>query len=191
VTDLDVRQADTAAWQQDEITQEAPAAHAAGSILGQLAARRAELAQGRKPLDLEVPGYSGKLWVRYRFVSYEVMAKASARFAKEKLPDEQRDLVGCIETLITCCDEVMVADDAGVLRPLAAELGDPRPVRFDDTRLADVLGYEATRAREVVRGLFENEYAIITQAAQVSEWLASEAPEVDRDLLGESGAAAT
>lgn len=168
----------------DETHDIQDAAPAQGSILSRLAARRAELAAGRSPLDLEIPGYSGELWCRYRFVEYERVAKIATKL--EKVKDEAtRNLLACQDTLITCCEEILVRDKNGGLVSLAGELGDGKPVRFD-LRLAEVLAFDAENARDVVRGVFENDFALIGQAAEVTTWLGTESPEVDAELLGEA-----
>lgn len=180
MTGIDV---DPAAWHAGD--EEQPAAHAAGSILGQIAQRRAELAQGRKPLDLEIPGYDGQLWCRYRFVSYDRLANIGVRLTRTVKDEATRNLLGCVDTLIACCDEILVRNQAGALVSMSSEIGDDRPVQYD-RRLADGLGFEAETARDVVLGVFANEYALIGQAGEVTEWLTRESPEVDKELLGES-----
>ncbi|MCW3039352.1 MAG: hypothetical protein JWM31_1257 [Solirubrobacterales bacterium] len=147
-----------------------------GSPLGRLAARRQELQAQRTPLDLDVPGYGGALVARYGFVGYQEAAKTAKRL--ERVPDEAaRNLLGCIDQLTMACIGLFERDDDGELTQVADGFGPD---------LAEILGFEAETAREVVQGTFPDEWAIIRQAQAHSEWLNRESPEVDSDLLGEA-----
>lgn len=140
--------------------------------------------EAEQPHDavLEVPGYEGLLGVRYKYVSAENIEILGRRLQREIKRDKVKaeNLLASIDTLIACCDEVVVRDseDAGW-----KSLADP-PVRFDG-RLADVLDYEASNARDAVLGLFNNEHAIIRHNIVLSRWLADTTQEVNEDFLGE------
>jgi hypothetical protein len=163
----------------DDSAQAAPTS----SIIGQLAARRAALIAERAPLDLEIPGYGGDLVVRYEFVPFERMGRIGKDLAKIK--DETAQFrFAAADTLIACCREIMVrvSDE---LVPLADEAGLSHPVQFDEA-LSEILALDASRARDVVFAVFGNDYAVLEQAAAVSDWLRDGSPEVDADLMGEA-----
>lgn len=151
------------------------------SPLGRLRAKREQLAGHSGTLTLEVPGYDGELHVRYKYVPFNEAKKRGEIMLKET-PKEFHELYGCADTLLLCCDEVLMRDqETHELVPLSR---DGTPLRFDK-RLAEELGFEAPTARAVVLGVFNNDYAVISQAMRVSRWLQNTTKAVDEGLLGE------
>jgi len=176
-----------------------------GSILGDLRALREEKAEAEAPtLDLDVPGYEGRLFVRYGYPpgGYERAVKA----AETEFRSQERDrtLHGNADLLSACCVSVLGRDarhrtvDLLTDRPLAeGELPEP-PLRFD-ARLAEALQIEVPESvsrpsRFIVRSLFsvrglgqgaEGDVALITTGNRVFAWLSGIRNEFDEALVGE------
>lgn len=148
------------------------------TLLDRLREKRQALGAERT-ITLAVPGYDGELGVRYRWKPYEELGRKGQQLQKVKDPT-RRDLLAAADTLIALCDEVVVrVDDEWIA---LAEEGE-EAIRFDP-ELADKLGFSAATAREVVFGTFQNDYAVLTQAMQLSVWLQDTTQEVDSDFQG-------
>lgn len=157
----------------------------APSVWDRLRADHERIAADRPPLDLEVPGYHGALLVRYRFVPLKDATRNAEKLARLKDIGEQA-LLSAVDTLILACQEILVRDpDTGGVRGLADD-GD-EPIRFDE-RLARGMnwtpGPTGFSARAIARKLFSNDYALIQQAREVSEWMSESAQEIGDDFLG-------
>lgn len=155
------------------------------SVWDRLRADHERIAADRPPLELDVPGYHGTLVVRYRFVPLKDATRNAEKLARLKDIGEQA-LLSAIDTLILACQEILVRDpDTGDLRGLADD-GD-EPIRFDE-RLARGMswtpGPTGFTARAITRKLFSNDYALIQQAREVSEWMSESAQEIGDDFLG-------
>lgn len=158
------------------------------NALGKLRKQHAELRKERT-LDLRVPGWSGMLIARYSPVRAADLRKLSTRITKLSQQDTpESDLAAAADLIITACREILVEVD-GEVRPLADEAGYDSPVRFDK-RLAEVLGFEAESAREVVYGCFPQfedgtviETTVNAHALEVTEWITN----VDEEVLSELG----
>lgn len=149
-----------------------------GSLLAAVRARRAERIADEH-LTLPVPTWGGELCVRYRVVDREELERQSE--GERSATDSDCDF------LIAACERVLVRDAAGGLRDVAPP--EPLPFRFD-VRLAELLGYQAEGAREVVRFLFNsNGLAIGEQALTVLNWMRDTGARVEGAILGESPAA--
>jgi hypothetical protein len=104
---------------EDEVEPERGAAP--GSILESLRARAQQL-QAEKHIDLEIPGYHGQLWGRYRAVS---LARTLTQ-AGEVNPMVPKWTVAA-DTLARALEAVYYRNEHGELQPLY-----PEPVRYDD-----------------------------------------------------------
>jgi len=135
-------------------------------------------------LDVEVPGYQGRLVVRYGRVPVSAIARAQDMMAKPGR-DGEGMLFGNVDFLVAACREVLVRNDDGELEPIDPS-GEPR--RFDP-ELARLLGSETTTARATVRWLFANDPAVMVQAGEVMQWTVENREEADEELMGESGPA--
>lgn len=150
---------------------------------GRLRARHREL-QNDHTRDIDVPGYGGDLVGRYRVLSPDQIREGNRKI--EKLPEDERLVVGAIDQIIAACDSLWVRGDNG-LEPLLPD--DPEPARYDK-RLAEFFGFEAERAREVVRQVFTtggelNVPAVIAHAQEIGVWMQDVSREVDAAFLGE------
>ena len=155
------------------------------SVWDRLRADHERIAADRPPLELDVPGYHGTLVVRYQYVPLRDAAKRAEKLAKLK-DGFRKGLIMAIDTLILACQEILVRDpDTGDLRGLADD-GD-EPIRFDE-RLARGMGWEpgptGYSARDICQRLFENDYALIKQAEDVTSWMSESAQEIGDDFLG-------
>lgn len=153
------------------------------SHLDWLRSRHAALTADRF-LDAEVPGYQGRLIVRYGRVPWSAIAKAQDLLSKPGR-DGQGTLLAQVDFLIAACREVFVVDEAGELKPVDPS-GEPR--KFD-SKLADLFGSEANTARDVVRYVFANDPAIAVQAGEVLEWTVQTDEDVTDEFVGESAPA--
>lgn len=169
------------------------AGDASSSVLGQLRSRRRRLGE-KTHLDMEIPGYNGLLFARYRRVPWEDLKKITLKAEKSKSP--VKELLGQADVLIVACQEILVrepsredADEEG-LAPIDPDSSRMEPTRFD-RNLARILGFspdelEDLTARKVVFGVFQNDLAVTVQQNEVMEWAASNQEEIDEELEGES-----
>lgn len=141
---------------------------------------RHEALSAERFLDREVPGYQGRLVVRYGRPPWSVMARAQAALAK---PD--RDGAALLATqldfLVAACREVLVRDD-GQLKPIDPS-GETR--RFDP-ELADLLHAGTASARDLVRWLFNYDPVVAVEAGEVVSWALDQDADVADELMGES-----
>lgn len=151
----------------------------AGSHLDWLRARRTALT-GDRTTDMDVPGYHGRLVVRYAPVPWKVVAKMQALTDRPD-PDGARLLNANCDVLIAACREVLYRDDDGEL----ASVDPTGDTRGFDPRLAELLGIEADTAREVVRGVFPSYTALAIQAGEVFDWTQTADEEADDVIVGE------
>jgi hypothetical protein len=157
------------------------------SAIVRLREQHAELRRERT-LDLRVPGWSGMLVARYTPVRAGEMRKLASRVDRlESQATPEADLAAAADLIITTCKEILVVVD-GEKRTLQDEAGKDAPVRFDK-QLAEILGFEAESAREVVYGCFPQfpdgspiETTINAHALEVAEWITNVDEEVSSDL---------
>lgn len=165
------------------------------SLMDQLADIRQEIKEEAKPLYLAVPGYSDRLWGKFRPFSIaktESKAAAVAKAAKRKQPIA---LAASCDTIIEACEEVMVLHErfGGDIGPDGENLihiNEVVPVRFDKVlaELLKVPGVERiTNARQVIKALFPTEQSILRYAVTINEWLNGElSEEADEEFVGNS-----
>lgn len=166
---------------------------APASVLDTLKQRHRQLQQDRY-LDYPIPGYQEKLVVRFNPAPVDELRRIAK--TTDKMKGGNPEFIGATDVLLHACQMVMVkdpehelADDTGLV-PLHRypELDADEPIRFDE-RLAQALDLNAKKARGVVWSLFENNYAVMVCYAELMEWQGDTDSAVDRELLGESGAA--
>ena len=154
-----------------------------GSYLDRLRKRREQMVQSSQTAhrDIEVPGYPDdlKIVVRFRPLTWEVLKQIGQRV--EKLRTARKELLGHADVLIRACDEILVRDK-GELKPI-----DPsgEPTRFE-VKLAEMLGFEAKSARDVVFGLYMNDIAVTAAHNELAEWMPQSNADINEDLQGES-----
>lgn len=148
-------------------------------LIGRLRQRREQLGEGRSEV-WDVPGYEGELAARYKYVPLDQLGRGSQQLAKVKDPT-RRNLLAACDTLVACCDELLIRVH-GELRPLSQ---DGVPIKFGDDRLGKELDFEHKAARQDVIQTFNNEYALMRQAVEVSRWLEGQSNDLDEEFLGE------
>lgn len=148
------------------------------SVFEELRRDHSQIGRGRTQ-TVDVPGYHGNLRVRYKWVAREELTKRGRQLVKKVSDPDTLDLLASCDTLITTCDEILV-----VVGNEEKPLGDP-PVTFSNhAGLLKHLGIEADTAREAVRVVFNNDFALIKTALAVSRWLEDTSKEVDLESLG-------
>jgi hypothetical protein len=148
------------------------------SLLDELRRQRDEIGEDQR-VDLDIPGYNGKLVARYRRVEYEELATIAKRVNKSKHP--QKELRAQCETIATACVEILIRQE-GELKQLGptAGVGDG-PVKYD-ARLGQVLGFDPQGSGvAAVLAAFNNEVAIPSHHNELAEWFA----EGDADLAAD------
>lgn len=164
----------------DPETTAAPAVDT--SILGGLRQSRQKIGAGAKPLDITVPGYDDQLVARFRWTPVERLASTSKSLANIDNPATQR-VAAAADALVQCNDEILVRV-GGELKPLSTN---EFPVTFSDgERIAYALGFDKPdTARECVRRVFNNDYAVIDVASKLMAWLEDTSRRVSEEQLGE------
>jgi hypothetical protein len=149
-------------------------------------ALRAKLAED-KTIELVVPGYAGLLGVRYRPIPENDWRELASRIERSGgTMDAATGLEVALDVVIGACECLLWRDDPdqpwGIVEDDAGQ-----PLRFD-VRTAEWLGFEASSAREVVRGVFSPEgtkpISPAVHGDAVAEWLRGNATAINRTLLG-------
>jgi hypothetical protein len=135
-----------------------------------------------RTLDKEVPGYDGRLILRFRPVPWRVTGRVQGLLSG-KDPDARALLSANADILISACVGVYVYDDDGSLVSLDPT-GDDVTI---EPRLAQLLGIEGTSARDTLLWLVGNEFVVGAMAGEVMEWTRDASAESAADLMGESG----
>lgn len=158
------------------------------SVLDVLRAQRAGLA-AKKIHEVEIPGYRGLMALRLGPIPGPHLNRIIDRATNSR--SAEGAFTANADMLIAACQEVVgrsTRDDPWTV--LVNDSG--QPVRLDET-LAEMLGLEAQRARDVVMELFAGanspEMAVGVAAGEYAQWAASANADIDEDLLGESSAA--
>ena len=132
-------------------------------------------------LDYEVPGYDGRLVLRFGPVPWSAIAKTQALASRDDR-DGRALATANMDVLIAACREVMFRDDAG-------ELGSVDPsgeAHGLDAELGALLGQEFTTARAALRWFFRNEdVAIAVAAGEVLTWTQRMDAETSDAFVGE------
>jgi hypothetical protein len=142
--------------------------------------------------DIDVPGYNGDLFVRYRLLSGDDIDEINQRVRQTVKGRSEQLLAVTLDNLIAACDEVWVRDEGREL-PLREHetYTGPHdlPVKFD-AALADYLEFtnelpDPPTARSVLLALFGgNDLAISAHGARLIQWMMKAGRDMDM-LLGE------
>ena len=151
------------------------------SIRDQIRAEREAIAS-EKTLDLLVPGYSGLLAVRYRSISDRELEG----YLKKAQRESGQDMRSNYDLLIEACETILYREaEDQEFTPALDENGDE--IRFD-IRLSEMLGMNATSARETIAEFFSpggaQPLAVAQHIGAVADWLQGKASEIDPALLG-------
>lgn len=110
-----------------------------------------------------LPGWEGRIGVRYKIVEREDWADVSVASA---VPDEG-DLAD-LDLIARACETILAKDDDGKWVPVEVD-GDPL---LYDERLAQILDLPASGSRAVISAVFDaNARAIEEHAARILAWL--------------------
>jgi hypothetical protein len=158
-----------------------------GSVLDAVRKRREALA-GERHYDLEVPGYRGCVVLRCGPIDGAKLAQVRERQMRAGSGGGAvLDFAFNADLVIDSCREVLARrhpDD-----PLETIDPDGGTVRID-AHLAELLGVQATRARDVLLALFSPapapEVAIERAQMELYQWSSGAEGEVEEELLGES-----
>lgn len=153
--------------------------------LRKLRKRREEIA-AKRTLTLKVPGYDGLVGVRYKAVPSDDFERFAERAARTAGKGDY--LAANADLLIQSCQAILCRDtEDSDWEPL--DENSSEPTTFSTGTLPELLGIEATSAREEVFGLFSPDgaqpAACTAHADAISDWLRGSVEEIDRDLLGE------
>lgn len=160
----------------------------APSIRDALVAKREHNAAHRTT-DLDIPGYEGKLFCRYKLLDSKRLNSIGDRVMKTMRENDERALAGALDTLIAACDEFYVRYEGREI-PLREVIGQEEQVRYDSA-LATFLKFEGElpetpTARSVAMALFlNNEIAIAAHNHSLSRWMMGNEAEVDAEFLGD------
>lgn len=152
----------------------------AGSHLDWLRTRHAAITADRH-LDMDVPGYEGRLVIRYGPVPWAAITRMQSLLDRPD-KDGRGMLAAQADMLIAACREVLVRADEDAELVSVDPSGEKR--RFDP-KLAELFGLEASTARATIEWLFPNEIALAVQAGEVLDWTRSNAVDTDALVAGE------
>jgi len=179
------------------------------SLLDQLRARRAALAaETSRTLDLDVPGYDGRLVARYHYpeAGYRPIVAAAQRaqqaIARKGGAKGTEELDASCDVLLACCESVLGRNEAGALVDLESDREMPvdGPGLKFGPKLAGLLGIEVDGGvrspnryvlrnvfspRAVTTGLYEGDLALMAQSGAVVTWLQAQDAEVSEEFVGE------
>jgi hypothetical protein len=168
---------------RDEADEPVPDERA--GLIGQIAALREE-AKGEHWLDVEIPGYKGLLWARFRPFPVEKTEAKVKQLQKVRGPVL---LDASCDVLIDACEQLLLlpakyngdkGEDGENLIPVDTDL----PVRFDQ-RAAELFKVPnpTGSSRGVVKGMFPTEQSILAIQVRVSSWMQDVTSETDDQLV--------
>jgi hypothetical protein len=132
-------------------------------------------------MDYEVPGYDGRLVLRFAPVPWSAIAKTQA-LANRDDRDGRALAAANMDVLIAACRQVMFRDDAGDLASVDPS-GDPHGL---DAELGALLGQQFTTARAALRWFFrDSDVAIAVAAGEVLTWTQRMDAETSEAFVGE------
>jgi hypothetical protein len=167
-------------FEEDVPVVEAPE-ETGSSIISDLRRRQQEVHRERH-IDKEIPGYGGQMFARYRLFTFAELSALVPRRGRGE--QSEQNLRINVDLLAKACEEILVRKD-GELIPLAQEAQFDAPVRYD-ARLAELLGIDASKARDVVLKTFGADLVLSAHADDLVEWMRNASDEADEDFLGES-----
>jgi hypothetical protein len=157
--------------------------------IGERLRRKRTLIAEQKTHDIDIPGYEGELFCRYRLISGPDVDKIVKRVRATVQDKSQRQTVAIQDTLIEACEEFWLREDGREypLREHPDVANHDIPVKYDG-KLAEFLAFadelsERRGAREVVLGLFGgNDLAMAAHGTRLSQWMTRLGTEVDFEL---------
>jgi len=139
----------------------------------------------RQTCDIDLPGYSGELVVRYRLMDGAELEVIGKKVTRQSKSQAARLVNGSCDTLIAACEGFYLRRDNDELDPLFLE----DSIAKYDQRLARFLQFEAESAREVVLGVFGgNDMEVIQHQMKYAAWM-SDTSRDPNDPVGPLGEA--
>jgi hypothetical protein len=159
------------------------------SLVDRLRKQRQAVAEN-KFTDLDIPGYNGDLFCRYRLLDGTELDQIIRKVRRTVKDRSEQVMAATLDNIITACEELWVRDN-GKERPVRdlSTVPTDLPVKYD-VILAEFLGFSAElpdppTARSVVLGVFGgNDIAVSAHGARLAQWMMQSGAEVD-ELLGE------
>jgi hypothetical protein len=135
-----------------------------------------------RTVDYEVPGYDGRLVLRFGPVPWSAIAKTQALATRGEDRDGRALALANMDVLIAACREVLFRDDAGELGPV-----DPAGESHGlDATLGALFGQEFTTARAALRWFFrDSDVSIAVAAGEVLTWTQRMDAETSEAFVGE------
>lgn len=158
------------------------------SLQERLAGIRKDKAENRT-YDIDIPGYDGELFGRYKLLDEHKIAQLVNTARKTTKDPVERGIAAASDVLINALIELWVRDEGREIR-LAEVMGLENPVRFD-LHLAEFLKFkdelgETPNARGVLRKLFiDNGLAIGAHSQRLQRWMTTNGVELSEEILGE------
>lgn len=136
------------------------------SVLSRVREDRKKLGEQSTPLDLAVPGFSGALVIRYRWIPYTALSKNAKSLAKIEEVSEQQ-IFAAADVIVSCAQELLLLVN-GKLVPFP----NVEKMSFASPELSAALDFpQQDTAINTVKAVFSNDYAMMVQAGTVTEWL--------------------
>lgn len=158
------------------------------SLIAELKAQRATMG-AEHTLDLDVPGWRGKLVLRFGAVSPDQQARLIGRLVEARTKARsQIAAVANIDLLVAAYRCALARARDGELAVIPGADGEPAGLK---ELVVDVLELgEATTARAAMRALYAGanspEAALQAHGTEWNEWATEESEEVDERFAGES-----
>jgi hypothetical protein len=170
------------------ITQEATAAAEATtpktSVKQQLIAAR-QAAQSVTTVDLEIPGYGGRLWGTFRALDEYSEVRAIIAANSQIRDDADRELYNGADTLLAASLDTYALLEDGSKEPLGLKLGAKLAAYLElndpETDRQALIGGRGV-------GIFPGTMSVMTLFTQYDLWLKTARREVEEELEGNSGA---
>lgn len=159
------------------------------TVIGRLRAKREALAR-EQTIDMPIPGYGGELVCRYRLLDpltegKEIGQRLQTQFPKKEQETELLHFVN-VDTIVAACVGFFIKHPgSGDLHPLgdsADGMAGLAPT-YEDTQLAELLGFEAETARQAVVAVFGgNRAAVNVHAMRLQSWMSDTSGELTQGI---------
>lgn len=157
------------------------------SISDRLRKRRQEVAEATT-IDVDIPGYDGELFARYRRMNSKQLNKIVTQATKIHKDRAEAATWATCAMLADACEEFFLRIEERGEVPVREIVGIDTPVRYDQD-LAELLGFKGDlpdppTATSVVLGVFVgNDMAMAAHSQRLSRWMLTNEAETDIELL--------
>lgn len=165
---------------------------AGSSMMSELRAQYEELLAA-KEIDIDIPGYGGKLSAKYKLLNVQTDLKnIRNRVNRQFKNDVQQALFGSIDTMIAACIGIYYrppgSEELLSIAPGVPDSDDPDPVTYSDPRIVSFFGWDKTAindSRDVVMMLFgKREPMIIDHGMMLARWMSTADTNVNEEFAG-------